>query len=121
LISKNAIVVKLSFIFIDRFSNNYHTYLIANFIGKLEHQNTLVTQFLNTLTPQHGHTTKAISFQIQLSYMVTMQLAKNSKKLTEKGEFTLEKKRIPPKFSQIKKWKKFVGKKSLIYMPLCFL
>lgn len=30
-------------------------------------------------------------------------------------------KHIPPKFSQIKKSKKFVGKKSLIYMPLCFL
>jgi len=42
------------------------------------------------LTPQHGHTTKGISFQIQLAYMVTMQLMKNSKKLTEKGEFTLE-------------------------------
>jgi hypothetical protein len=51
LMPKNAIVVKLSFIFMDQFSNNYHTYLFANFIGKLEHQNTLVTQFLNTLTP----------------------------------------------------------------------
>jgi len=86
----------------DRFSNNYHTYLIPNFIGKLEHQNTLVTQFLNTLTPQHGHTTKGISFQIQLSYMVTMQLAKNSKKLTEKGEFTLEKNAFLQNFPKLK-------------------
>lgn len=111
LISKNAIVVKLSFIFMDRFSNNYHTYLIANFIGKLEHQNTLVTQFLNTLTPQHGHTTKGISFQIQLSYMVTMQLVKNSKKLTEKGEFTLEKKTHSSKIFPNKKVEKICWKK----------
>ncbi len=92
LIPKNAIVVKLSFIFMDRFSNN------CQFHWQAWASKYTCNSISKHLGPPHGHTTKGIWFQIQLLYKVTIQLAKNSKKLTQKGEVTLEKSTFLQKF-----------------------